>query len=229
MPRRARLALAGIPWHIIQRGNNRSVCFYADEDYRRYLDTLGDLSIKFRCDIHAYVLMTNHVHLLLTPATPEGPAQLMKHLGQRYVQYINRSYRRSGTLWEGRFRSCLTQSESYVLTCYRYIELNPVRAQMASHPRHYRWSSYRANGEGGLDALITPHAEYLRLGKTRENRQAAYRALFRPYLDQENIEAIRTATNGNYALGDERFKAQIEEALNRRATPRKAGRPREVR
>ncbi len=139
MPRRARLSVPGIPWHIIQRGNNRSACFYSDEDYQFYLELLKDLSEKFSCDIHAYVLMTNHVHLLLTPGKKDSAALLMKNLGQRYVQYINHTYRRSGTLWEGRFRSCLTQSEDYVLACYRYIELNPVRADMVAHPRDYPW------------------------------------------------------------------------------------------
>ena len=225
MPRRARLALAGIPWHIIQRGNNRSPCFYADEDYRRYLDALQELAKKYGCSVHTYVLMTNHVHLLLTPQKPDSAALLMKHLGQRYVQYINRCYRRSGTLWEGRFRSCLVQSEDYVLGCYRYIELNPVRADMVHHPRQYRWSSYRANGDGVNDALITPHDEYLRLGRSEDERRASYRELFKAHLDPARMTEIRNATNGNYALGNQRFKADIEHALNRRATPGKSGRP----
>lgn len=219
MPRRARLAIAGIPWHVIQRGNNRSACFYAEEDYRRYLETLHEQARRHRCAIHAYVLMTNHVHLLLTPQRPDGAGLLMKHLGQRYVQYINRTYRRSGTLWEGRFRSCLTQREDYVLSCYRYIELNPVRADMVRHPRDYRWSSYRANGEGQTDPVITPHEEYLRLGR------GAYRELFTAHLDPERIQEIRQATNGNFALGNERFKIEIEQALQRRVSPGKSGRP----
>ncbi len=128
MPRRARLAIAGIPWHIIQRGNNRSACFYDDVDYRKYLDLLEEQAHKHGCLVHAYALMTNHVHLLVTPERKDSAALMMKNLGQRYVQYINRTYCRSGTLWEGRFRSCLAQSEAYVLACYRYIELNPVRA-----------------------------------------------------------------------------------------------------
>lgn len=225
MPRRPRLALPGIPWHIIQRGNNRSVCFYAEEDYRKYLDTLQEQATKYGCAIHAYVLMTNHVHLLITPEKPDSAALLMKHLGQRYVQYINRVYRRSGTLWEGRFRSCLTQSEDYVLACYRYIELNPVRANMVSHPREYPWSSYRANGGGIADPLLTPHDEYLRLGHNNEERRHHYRELFKAHMDPECIHEIRQATNGNYALGSERFKAEIERALRRRATPGRSGRP----
>ena len=225
MPRRARLSIPGIPWHIIQRGNNRSACFYADEDYRRYLDILQDMAQRYHCAIHAYVLMTNHVHLLLTPGRVDSAGLMMKHLGQRYVQYVNRSYRRSGTLWEGRFRSCLAQNEDYVLTCYRYIELNPVRAGMVHHPRDYRWSSYRANADGEPDTLITPHAEYLQLGHGISERHDAYRALFNAHLDPERISEIRTATNGNYALGDKRFKDEIGRMLMQRVTPGKGGRP----
>ena len=159
MPRRARLSLPGVPWHIIQRGNNRSVCFHAEDDYQFYLHYLKEFADKFGCALHAYVLMTNHVHLLLTPARDDSAALMMKHLGQRYVQYVNRTYRRSGTLWEGRFRSCLTQSEDYVLACYRYIELNPVRAGMVLKPQDYRWSSYHAltirhAGQGRFIALL---------------------------------------------------------------------------
>ena len=225
MPRRARLSVAGIAWHIIQRGNNRAVCFHAEADYRRYLDDLAEQSRRFGCAIHAYVLMTNHVHLLLTPERTDSAGRLMKHLGQRYVQYINRVYRRSGTLWEGRFRSCLAQSEDYVLACYRYIELNPVRAAMVRHPRDYRWTSFHANGEGRADALITPHDEYLRLGGTAAARLQAYRALFKAHLDPETVDHIRLATNGNTVLGHPRFAAQIAEMLQRRVTRGKAGRP----
>jgi putative transposase len=229
VPRRARLAVPGIPWHIIQRGNNRSACFYADEDYRYYLETLGDQAQTHGCAIHAYVLMTNHVHLLLTPDRKDSAASLMKQLGQRYVQYVNRTYRRSGTLWEGRFKSCLAQNEAYVLTCYRYIELNPVRAGMVSAPADYRWSSYRANGLGKADALVQPHEQYMRLGHNPDERLAAYRALFSAHLEPGQLTAIRQATNGNYVLGDRRFQAEIERMLERRATPGKSGRPRRCR
>jgi putative transposase len=228
MPRRARIAVAGIAWHIIQRGNNRSACFYADEDYRRYLDDLREQAEKHGCKIHAYVLMTNHVHLLLTPDQERGAALLMKHLGQRYVQYINRTYRRSGTLWEGRFKSCLTQSENYVLACYRYIELNPVRAGMVNHPRDYPWSSYKPNAEGKESDLIIPHADYLRLDHREPVRRQAYRALFKAHMDQSVTEEIRKATNGNYVLGNARFQEQIARALGRRVAPGKDGRPRKI-
>lgn len=225
MPRRARIAVPGIPWHIIQRGNNRSACFYADEDYRRYLDTLQEQAEKHGCAIHAYVLMTNHVHLLLTPARENSAGLLMKHLGQRYVQYINRAYRRSGTLWEGRFRSCLARDPEYVLGCYRYIEMNPVRAAMVGHPGEYRWSSYRANAEGERDRVITPHQDYLRLGCSDENRRENYRGLFKAHLDPEVVANIRRATNGNYVLGSERFQEEIGRMLQRRVVPGRSGRP----
>lgn len=225
MPRRARLTLPNVPLHVIQRGNNRQACFFSDEDARCYLDWLHEYAGKTGCRIHAYVLMTNHVHLLLSAGTPDGAGALMKALGQRYVQYINRTYRRSGTLWEGRFRSCLTQEESYLLACQRYIELNPVRAGMVDHPAEFRWSSYRANAQGEPDALIEAHPLYLALGATATARQAAYRELFRYELDPGAVDAIRQATNGNYALGDERFGAEIAAMLGRRAVRGKAGRP----
>lgn len=225
MPRRARLSIPGIPWHVIQRGNNRSICFHAEEDYQFYLHYLQEFAVKFGCAIHAYVLMTNHVHLLLTPQKSDSASLLMKHLGQRYVQYINRTYRRSGTLWEGRFRSCLTQSEDYVLACYRYIELNPVRAGMVDQPRDYRWTSYHTNALGKANQLVVPHEEYLRLGRDEKVRLEAYRALFKAHLDKEIIGQIRDATNGNFALGSERFQKQIEAALGRRARRGQSGRP----
>ena len=226
MPRRARLRIAGLPLHIIQRGNNRTACFYADEDYALYLHHLGEMARDFRCALHAYVLMTNHVHLLLTPALPDGPSLLMKHLGQRYVQYVNRSYRRSGTLWEGRFRSSIVQERGYFLRCHCYIELNPVRADMVAHPQDYPWSSYRANAGLATSRLLTPHGEYLALGKHESERAAAYQELFRSALDPAQVDEIRSTVNSGYALGNKRFKAQIAEMLERRVEPGVPGRPR---
>ena len=225
MPRRARVSIPGIPWHIIQRGNNRSACFYAEEDYQFYLHYLNELAQKFECQVHAYVLMTNHVHLLLTPEKEDSAAKLMKNLGQRYVQYVNRTYKRSGTLWEGRYRSCLTQSEDYVLACYRYIELNPVRADMVCHPRDYPWSSYRCNAEGKNSELLTPHEQYLGIDRDDVSRRRAYRELFKAHMDVDLDDEIRTATNGNFVLGGSQFQEQIEQALGRRVTKGKAGRP----
>ena len=170
--------------------------------------------------------MTNHVHLLLTPRTSDGANELMKRLGQRYVQYVNRTTSRSGTLWEGRFRSCLTQEEDYLLSCYRYIELNPVRAGLVGHPAQYPWSSYRANAQGEPSTLLTPHRLYTVLGHDAESRQSAYRQLFRYRLDPGAVDEIRAATNGNFALGGSPFQAQVAAALGRRVTRGKSGRPR---
>lgn len=228
MPRRPRLVLPNTPMHLIQRGNNRQICFVADEDYRFYLDWLKEYAGKAGCRIHAYVLMTNHVHLLLSADRGEAPGELMKALGQRYVQYYNRTYRRSGTLWEGRYRSCLTQAEDYLLACQRYIELNPVRAGMAVHPADYRWSSYRANAQGEEGALVTPHDIYLGLGLNADSRRVAYRELFRFELEPGLVDRIRQASNGNFALGSTRFADEIAAALGRRVTPGKSGRPRKL-
>ena len=226
MPRRPRLVYPGVPLHIIQRGNNRQACFFAEDDYLFYLDCLQKYAKEAGCAIHAFILMTNHVHLLLTPAKQSSAGQLMKRLGQRYVQYINRTYKRTGTLWEVRFRSCITQQENYLLICQRYIELNPVRASMVEHPGEYRWSSYRTNALGENSQILTPHSIYLLLGKTIDERQTAYGALFNLFLEPDIIDNIRRVTNGNFALGSDRFQDEIAHALNRRVKPGAAGRPR---
>lgn len=226
MPRRPRLTLPGVPLHLIQRGNNRQVCFVTDDDCRFYLEWLDEYAEQAGCRIHAYALMSNHVHLLVTPDSHDAASTLMKRLGQRYVQYFNRTWKRSGTLWEGRFRSCLAQDDAYVLGCYRYIELNPVRAGMVQHPGEYRWSSYGANAQDRQSSLLTPHSDYLALGGDENTRRQAYRELFRYQLDPGLVDEIREATNGNYALGNERFRRQVEAALQRRATRGRPGRPR---
>lgn len=222
MPRRSRLMLPDVPVHIVQRGNNRGPCFFRESDYLVYLSQLETLAVRFDCAIHAWCLMTNHVHLLMTPGEANSCGLLMKNLGQRYVQYVNRIHRRSGSLWEGRFRSCLAQSHEYVLACYRYIELNPVRANMVMHPRDYRWSSYRANAEGAASALRTPHAEYLALA---QDPKSAYRGLFADQINAALIGDIRAATNGGFALGSESFKREIGQALGRRVVRGSPGRP----
>jgi len=222
MPRHRRHVVAGVPVHIIQRGNNRSACFFDEKDNALYL---RELASQFACSVHAYCLMTNHVYLLITPQTAEGCGLLMKNLGQRYVQHVNRSYHRSGTLWEGRFRSCLAQSERYVLACYRYIELNPVRAGMVRHPRQYRWSSYRANAEGNGTSWLVPHRQYRELGRNDRARRDAYRALFRQSLEPAVIDEIRLATNGGFALGSSKFQAEIARMLGRRVARGRPGRP----
>ena len=225
MSRRARITLAGIPHHIIQRGNNRNPCFFSNEDYQTYLDWLEQYAEVCECKIHAYVLMTNHVHLLATPLAAGGLGQMMRRLGQRYVQYINRRYERTGGLWEGRFKSCITAEARYVLACYRYIELNPVRAAIANHPQDYRWSSYQVNAQGKASSLVSTSDIYNELGANFHNRRQAYRNLFENQLEAEVIDQIRSATKGNFAFGSERFCKDASKALGRRVIPAKLGRP----
>ena len=219
MPRLARLYLPSCAQHVIQRGNNREACFYDEADYKTYLSFLKDAACKYKVSIHAFVLMTNHVHLLATPGDKTGLSRMMQALGREYVQYFNHSYDRTGTLWEGRYKSTLVDSENYLLTVYRYIEMNPVRAEMVRHASEYPWSSYRYNALGREIKMITPHQEYLRLGSCCDSRQSAYRSLFRGRLTERELAAIREATNKAWALGDDRFKAQIEAKTGRRATP----------
>ncbi|NKF21929.1 transposase [Solimonas marina] len=228
MPRRPRIQLPGVPQHIIQRGNNRQACFYTEEDYRLYLEWLAEYAKKAGCQIHSYVLMTNHVHLLVSSVRGDGTGVLMKALGQRYVQYVNRQYRRSGTLWEGRFRSCLVQDDAYLLSCQRYIETNPVRAGMVEHPGDYPWSSYACNGQGQTNPAVSPHLLYQQLGATPAERRKRYRALFKTDMNADLVDEIRSATNGNYVLGSERFAEQIAQVLGRRVVRGKAGRPRQA-
>ena len=220
--------LAGIPVHIRQRGNNRQRCFYEDEDRSFHLLHLSRLLAKSQCALHAYCLMTNHVHLLLTPTTVESCARLMKALSQLHTQYVNKTYGRSGTLWEGRFRSSLVQSERYLLECYRYVELNPVDAGMVSRPEDYEWSSYLTNAGSKRVSFITPHAEYVRLGRNCEEQRRVYRALFDVSLSSERVAEIRAATNGNFALGDKAFKNAVAAALGTRAERGRPGRPSRV-
>ncbi|OGA64131.1 MAG: hypothetical protein A3G81_01695 [Betaproteobacteria bacterium RIFCSPLOWO2_12_FULL_65_14] len=194
MPRTARVVVPDVALHVIQRGNNRSACFVGPSDYLTYLRYLRDYAIQFGCAIHAYCLMTNHVHLLLTPASTRACAQLMKHLGQCYVQTFNMAHGRSGTLWEGRFHSCVVPTEDYVLACYRYIELNPVRAGMVAAPEQYSWSSFAANVRGYEDALITRHTALEAVGHQ-------YRSLFDAPPENRLVEEIRKATRNGQRLG----------------------------
>ncbi|HYN11707.1 MAG TPA: transposase [Burkholderiales bacterium] len=206
--------LAGVAVHAIQRGNNRGSCFVSDADRSFYLFHLARALDRFDCDLHAYCLMTNHVHLLLTPKEADGCGSLMKHVGQVHSQYVNRTYARTGSLWEGRYRSCLVQSETYLLACYRYIELNPVRAGLVQHPRDYPWSSYRLNAESAQPGMITPHDEYVRLGVTQDGRQLAYAQMVAAGMQDVQVAEIRLSTNGGHALGDDRFRRAMA------ATPR---------
>ncbi len=223
MARLPRLALPGQPQHVIQRGNNRAPIFADEADYQFYLEKLRAGAEKHGCEVHAYVLMTNHVHLLLTPQTEVAVGKLIQFIGRYYVQYFNYRYRRTGTLWEGRYKATLLDSERYLLTCYRYVELNPVRAGMVAHPSEYPWSSYAFNALGKVNDVVTPHALYQALGSDEQARQTAYRALFKARIDEKDLREIRETTNKSWVLGSERFKSDVERLLQRQAAPKPRG------
>ncbi len=223
MARHPRFVLPGQPQHVIQRGNNRGIIFAAEEDYQFYLNKLNDACKKYNCELHAYVLMTNHVHLLITPNSENGISKVMQNIGRYYVQYFNIKYKRTGTLWEGRYKATLLDSEVYLLTCSRYIELNPVRACMVNDPAEYPWSSYRCNALGENNKLITPHLIYKSLGHNEETRCINYHALFSIHIPTFLIEDIRMATNKAWVLGSESFKAKIEQLTDRQIKPKVRG------
>ena len=223
MARSLRRVLPGVAVHVIQRGVNRVACFRAEGDYLVYLSNLRQLSIKHGCALHAYCLMTNHVHLLLTPNEVSSCTELMRDLGRRYVPYFNWRHERTGTLWEGRFRACLVESARYALACYRYIELNPVRAEMANDPAEYPWSSYSVNSGARSDPSVSPHPALLALSPDAEKRQAAYRAMFNERIDRPLLEAIRDATNGGYPLATDNFKNTVLAPLGWRTEPGRPG------
>jgi len=219
------LDLPGVPQHLVQRGNDRQPCFFADIDRVRYLQDLRELSLKLGIAVHAYVLMTNHVHLLLTSEQRGATSTLMQSLGRRYVRYINETYRRTGTLWEGRYKSCPVQDETYLLRCYRYIELNPTRAGIVTDPADYRLSSHPCNGLGQQDALVHPHPRYLAIASPQE-RAAIYRRFVLDAVNPDETETIRIRLQRQHALGDDLFRTGIERQLGRRAGPAaRLGRP----
>ena len=226
MSRKPRFNIPGLPQHVIQRGNNREPCFYAEGDYFRYLHDLKEAADKNECAVHAYVLMTNHVHLLVTPFKEFGVSHMMQDLGRKYVRYINHTYKRTGTLWEGRYKSSLVDSERYLFTCMRYIELNPVRASMVIHPGDYGWSSYACNAMGRSDPLISKHLLYTELGDDQSQQQYAYRELFRNHLDNNEIHSIRESLNQELVLGRDDFKEKIQLMTKRQVNAAKLGRPR---
>ena len=215
MPRRPRLIEPGIPLHITQRGVDRCPTFLGDEDFAYYRWALCEASVEARCDVHAYALMTNHVHLLLTPHDPMGPQRLMIFLGRRFVRYFNDRYRRTGTLWEGRFRSAVVDSESYLLRCSRYIEMNPVEAGMVANPAAYPWSSYRGNALGHDDPIITPHPLYTAMGPDGNSRCKAYRALFATPLEPDAVATIRAAQRGRAKLHPTTYEQVVAELRDR--------------
>jgi len=225
MARHARLFVPGFPLHVRQRGNNRMRCFLEPNDFELFLGLMSEASRKTSCAVHAYVLMPNHYHLLVTPGSGREIADLMRHVNQRYAEHFNRKHRRTGTLWEGRFRSSVVDSQSYLLTCYRYVELNPVRAHMVQHPRDYPWSSYRTNAEGMPSLFVVPHELYMRLGVTDLDRLNAYAALFHFPLIDEVLEQIRAAAVSGLVIGSAEFAARLESQFGIQATRKKLGRP----
>ena len=224
MPRKPRASVAGVPEHIIQRGNNRQVIFACEEDMKCYVTWLKEYAKKYDVKVHAWVLMTNHVHLLCTPSTATAISQMMQSLGRMYVMYFNKAYKRTGTLWEGRYKSCLVQEETYLLQLYRYIELNPVRAGMVKDPAEYSWSSYQCNALGKKSELLTPHNLYLAIGQDEQDRQRSYRELFQSHVEGKLLQEIRKATNKGLALGNERFIADVQAITGKRLTAGKRGR-----
>jgi putative transposase len=225
MPRLTRLTMPGQAHHILQRGNNRQAVFFDDEGRRLFLRWLGEAATAEGCAIHAYVLMTNHFHLAVTAANARAIPRMMQSLGRRYVGFVNRSLGRTGTLWEGRYKSTILDSESYVLACLRYIEANPLRAKIVARPEDYPWSSYPYTALGRADALLTPHETYHALGHTPAERQDAYRSLFAEGLNAEVLEALRDSIQRGWTPGSDRFRREVEAALGRRADAPRRGRP----
>lgn len=225
MPRKARMYLPGIPAHVVQRGHNRDACFFGDEDFSYYLQVLGEGLRRYGAALHAYCLMTNHVHLLLTPQSTDSISRLMQHVGRQYVQYINKKYGRSGTLWEGRHKGSLIDAENYLLRCYRYIELNPVTGCIVQQPVEYPWSSFHYNAMGQPNTLITPHPVFEALSADPMERRAIYRALFQSSLSQQERQDISESLAANHVLGGLHFKFQVEAFLERPIGHRCRGRP----
>ncbi len=226
MARLPRLFVGGMTQHVISRSKDNLDVFSQEEDYLFYQDCFEDAAERFNCDIHAYVLMPNHVHLLVTPQTKQSLSRTLQSVGRRYAQYFNQTYDRSGSLWDSRYKATVIDSKRYLLTCMRYIELNPVRLKLVKHPKAYPWSSYRHNALGETNQLITPHKLYNRLGRNVAARQAAYRSLFRVRISKVDIEAIREATNKGWALGDDDFKDWLQTFTDRRVRPLPKGRRR---
>lgn len=228
MARLPRFVIPGQPQHIIQRGNNRQVIFAAEADYQFFRDALVEAAIKHGLQIHAYVWMTNHIHLLATPQFENSISKVFQSVGRKYVQYFNYTYKRSGTLWEGRYRATVVDSEQYLLKVMRYIELNPVRANMTQHPADYPWSSYAYNADGttGLNLdWLQPHIEYLQLGRDAAERQSAYQRLFKAEFASADLKQIRDCTHKGWALGGVKFQESIELLSQRRASSKGIGRP----
>ena len=224
MPRRRRFSLPGVPLHVIHRGTDRCAIFRDGLDFSTYRYVINDASRRAQCAIHAYVMMTNHVHLLVAPSQVGGVASMIQIVGRQYVQYFNRRHCRTGTLWEGRYRSAIIDSDQYLFACMRYIELNPVRAGMTSHPRDYEWSSYRANAELEPDPLVTPHPLYCRLAGSAAGRAASYRDMVgRGEVHAEADTQLREATQSGRILGSPAFRGRVVDDLGLPSEPKRHG------
>ena len=226
MARRPRLSVADVPYHVVQRGNNKIPIFLTSGDYLFFLEVLREAKIKHPCLVYAYCLMTNHFHLLLEPKKEDNNVSLLiKLLGAKYVRYINKNYKRSGTLWEGRFKSSLIDKELYFLSCLRYIEMNPVRAGLVSSPELYRWSSYRVRAFGEQDPIVDLDSWYDSLGCNSGERQVKYRQFLQSIMPESTLKLLREMTNKNGIVGGIDFKAQIGQLVHREITIRPIGRP----
>jgi putative transposase len=219
MPRRPRYQLTDFPLHVVQRGNDRRACFFDERDFRFYLKLLGEAAGRHRVLVHAYVLMTNHVHLLLTPLVVGGISKVMQSVGSRYVKAINKVSNKAGTLWESRYKACLVAHDRHVLAACRYIDLNPVRARMVEHASQYRWSSYGALAGTRVDMLVTPHAALEQLGSS----PASYARWCEAGSDDSELDRLRYATEHELAFGSDAFKKQIEAMSNRATVARPSG------
>jgi putative transposase len=217
-----------MPFHVVQRGHHRSAVFFEDFDYLNYLACLREAAQNYGCSIHAYVLMTNHVHLLLTPAGQNAIGRLFQSIARHYVPYFNRKYGRQGTLWEGRHKSSMIDSATYLLSCMRYIEMNPVRAGMVAHPAEYRWSSYAANALAVSNVLVSPREEFLELGSDLQGRCDAYRAYVSAGETPEAVDALRATLQTGTPLGNDKFRREIEAALGVKVGHCVRGRPRKT-
>lgn len=218
MPRQPRFWCPGAVLHVVQRGNNRAAVFVTDDDRADYLAFLGGAAKAHGVSIHAYVLMPNHVHLLVSPRGPESLARTMQTLGRNYVGRFNHVHRRSGTLWEGRYKSTLVDTDAYLLACMRYIELNPVRARMVAAPADWPWSSHRSNASDAVDPLVGRHPCWLALGSTDAERRSRYRDFVAQGVAEDELRAIRDATYFEWALGTAAFIASVERSTGRRAS-----------
>ena len=226
MARLPRYAIKNQPQHIIQRGRNGQQIFFEEQDYQYFYDCLEAAAYNYQLKIHAYVLMPSHVHLLATPGNTDSISRATQSIGRNYVQYFNECIGGSGTIWEGRYRATVVDSKNYLLTCSRYVELNPVRGGLVKKPSDYRWSSYAHNALGKTEEMISAHREYLKLGNNNKQRANAYRALFKQGLSDQTVELITETALKGWVLGDSRFARKIEKLSGRRALQLPKGRPR---